>query len=130
MPKIDFHRTILPDIEMYGGNTDVWELPLYSSDGVRMLYSDAEHCMFTLVVKDYGYNHRSNGSTYLSLVKPGQIVHDYDDRDLAILRFQFSKADTFTRYGKFTYEVIADVASGGFRNSAQGNLYITKSIDQ
>lgn len=129
MSKIDFRRTILPDIEMYGGSTDMWEIPLYKNDNTRMLYDDAEKCTFTLVIKDYGYVHRTNGSTYFSLTKPGQIIHD-DDESLAVLLFQFAKADTFSRYGKFTYEVIAEGAGGAFRNSAQGNLYITKSIDQ
>ena len=129
MSKIDFRRTILPDIEMYGGSTDVWEIPLYISDNTRMTYKDAEKCTFTLVIKDYGYVHRSNGTTYFSLTMPGQLVRDVDDVS-AILRFQFSKADTLSRYGKFTYEVIAEGAMGMFRNAAQGNLYITKSIDQ
>lgn len=130
MSKIDFRRTILPDIEMYGGSTDVWEIPLYVGDNSRMKYDDAINCTFTLIIKDYGYVHRSNGSTYFSLTKPGQIIHDDEKDDLAILRFQFAKAETLSRYGKFTYEVIAEGANGAFRNAAQGNLYITKSIDQ
>lgn len=129
MSKIDFRRTILPDIEMYGGSTDVWEIPLYSGDGQRMKYNDAVKCTFTLVIKDYGYVHRPNGATYFSLTKPGSVIHDDDDA-LGLLRFQFAKSDTFSRYGKFTYEVIAEGANGSYRNSAQGNLYITKSIDQ
>ena len=128
MPKIDYRRIILPDIEMYGGNTDLWEIPLYHSDDQRMTYESATHCTFTLVIKDYGYTHRTNGATYFTLTKPGTIIRD--DDELALLTFQFEKAETFAKFGKFTYQVIAESSEFGFRNVAQGNLFITKAIDQ
>lgn len=128
MPKIDYRRTILPDIEMYGGNTDQWEIPLYRSGGQRLSYDDALHCTFTLVIKDYGYTHRTNGMNYFTLVKSGYVTHDTQNN--AILNFDFTTSETFQRYGKYIYQVIAEDTTYDVRNVAQGNLFITKAIDQ
>ena len=129
MPKIDYRRRILPDIEMYGGSTDSWEIPLYHDKGSRVTYREAQSATYRLVINDYGYAHRSNGTTYFVLTKSGSIIYD-DDQESALLLFRFTKNDTFARYGKFTYQVIAEAVDGTYRNVAQGNLYITKAIDQ
>ena len=128
MPKIDYRREILPDIEMYGGNTDQWEIQLFRSSGEKMSYTDALHCTFTLVIKDYGYTHRTNGTSYFTLIKPGFVTYDGDGN--AILNFIFTVDETFERYGKYTYQVIAENTNYEIRNVAQGNLFITKAIDQ
>ena len=128
MPKIDYRREILPDIEMYGGNTDQWEIDLYDGDGKRMTYEGALHFTFSLVIKDYGYTHRQNGMNYFTLVKSGNVTHDQQMN--ALLNFKFDKEDTLERYGKFTYQVIVEDNVYGLRNVAQGNLFITKAIDQ
>lgn len=129
MSKIDYARDILPDIEMYGGSTDLWEIPLYRESGARMTYIDAQSCTFTLVIKDYGYTHRTNGSTYFVLEKSGTVLYD-DDLVSGLVSFRFTKSDTFGRYGKFIYQVIAESGDGSLRNIAQGSLFITKAIDQ
>lgn len=128
MPKIDYRREILPDIEMYGGNTDQWEINLYRSNGQRLNYVSALHCTFTLVIKDYGYTHRPNGMNYFTLIKSGYVTHDTEMN--AILNFDFKTEETFGRYGKYTYQVIAEDNTYEVRNVAQGNLFITKAIDQ
>lgn len=127
MAKIDYQKYDLPDIEMYAGNTDVWEFPLYDSDGKKYAYDDVKGYTYKLVIKDYGYTHRPNGSTYFTLIKTGTLNVE-DDNKSAYIRFEFAKADTNTRYGKFTYQVEASGADKFF--SAQGNLYITKNINQ
>lgn len=127
MAKIDYQKYDLPDIEMYAGNTDVWEFPLYDADGKKYVYDDVKGYTYKLVIKDYGYTHRPNGSTYFTLVKTGTLNTE-DDGVHAYIRFEFTKADTNTRYGKYTYQVEASGADKFF--SAQGNLYITKNINQ
>ena len=127
MAKIDYQKYDLPDIEMYAGNTDVWEFPLYTPDMQRQQYDDVSAYTYKLIIKDYGYNHRTNGSTYLTLVKTGTLNTE-DDGTSAYARFMFSKEDTNAWYGKFTYQFEAS----GYGNyyTAQGNLYITKNINQ
>lgn len=127
MAKIDYEKYTLPDIEMYAGNTDVWEFPLYDSDGRLYEYSDVTGYTYKLVIKDYGYTHRPNGNTYFTLIKIGTLNVD-DDGIHAYVRFKFEKNDTNIRYGKYTYQVEASNADNFF--SAQGNLYITKNINQ
>lgn len=126
MPKIDNRRIILPDVEMYGGSTDYWEICLYDNGGA-MSYEDAQELSFSLVVKDYGYIHRESGSTYTTITKSGTVIRNYDGT--ASVKFQFSKNDTINIYGKYTYQIIAESQELGFRSSAQGTLFITKSID-
>lgn len=127
MAKIDYEKYTLPDIEMYAGNTDVWEFPLYDSDGRLYEYNDVTGYTYKLVIKDYGYTHRPNGNTYFTLIKIGTLNVD-DDGIHAYVRFKFEKNDTNIRYGKYTYQVEASNADNFF--SAQGNLYITKNINQ
>ena len=127
MAKIDYERYTLPDIEMYAGNTDVWEFALYDFKGIRMKCEDAVLFEYQLVIKDYGYTHRQNGATYFSLTKPGEVVID-DEDEFANAQFVFAKEDTVDRFGKFTYQIEA-FADGNYY-TAQGNLYILKNINQ
>lgn len=127
MAKIDYQKYDLPDIEMYAGNTDVWEFPLYDADMRRYLYDDVNGYTYKLIIKDYGYTHRPNGATYFTLVKTGTLNTD-DDGVSAYVRFKFDKSDTNARYGKYTYQVEASGGENYF--SAQGHLYITKNINQ
>lgn len=127
MAKINYQRYTLPDIEMYAGNTDVWEFPLYDAEKRRYLYDDVNGYTYKLIIKDYGYTHRPNGSTYFTLVKTGDLNTE-DDGVSAYARFKFDKSDTDGRYGKFVYQIEASNAENYF--SAQGYLYITKNINQ
>ena len=65
---------------------------------------------------------------YFTLTKEGFITRDPDGN--AILNFKFAINDTLQCYGKYTYQVIAVDQGSGVRNVAQGNLFITKAIDQ
>lgn len=127
MPKIDYKRSILPYIEMYGGNSDVWEIPIYRSDHERMSYSDAQLCTFTLVIKDYGYTHRTNGSSNFTLTKAGVVTSENGD---ALVTFSFVPSDTKSAYGKYVYQIVSEGVSSSERIAEQGELFITKAIDQ
>lgn len=127
MAKIDYQRFTLPDIEMYAGNTDTWAVPLYDVSMRRYAYDEVSGYTFKLIIKDYGYTHRPNGSTYFTLVKVGTLNIE-DDGVSAYVHFDFLKEDTLDRYGKYTYQIEASGAGQYF--TAQGNLYITKNINQ
>ena len=127
MAKINYQKYALPDIEMYAGNTDSWDFPLYDADMRRYLYTDVNAYTYRLIIKDFGYTHRDNGTTYFTLIKTGTLNVD-DDGVSAIVHFEFEKEDTNARYGKFTYQMEASGVGKFF--SAQGNLFITKNINQ
>lgn len=130
MAKIDYRIRILPDVEMYGGNTDTWELVLTKEDGSQYTYEELKdsNCSFILTIKDYGYQHRPNGGTYLSLQKTGVLGID-DDMTGAVCRFSFTPSDTLAWMGKFTYQI--ELIQGDLvRFAAQGNLIIRKNINQ
>ena len=126
MAKIDYSRYTLPDIEMYGGSTDAWNVELYWPDMRRHQYEDLKSYTFKLIIKDYGYTHRENGTTLFELEKTGTIAHE--DNGDAFVDFKFEKADTFNRRGKFVYQIEASWKDNYY--VAQGNLFITKNIDQ
>ena len=112
---------------MYAGNTDSWDFPLYDASMKQYAYDDVSGYDYKLIIKDYGYTHRPNGSTYFTLVKSG-VLNTEDDGIGAYVHFNFEKEDTNAQYGKFTYQIEASGAGKFF--SAQGNLYITKNINQ
>lgn len=130
MAKIDYRIHILPDVEMYGGNTDTWELVLINENGDQYTYDELKdgRCTFLLTIKEYGYQHRPNGGVYYSLQKTGVLGTD-DDMVGAVCRFTFAPGDTLTWMGKFTYQV--ELIQGNvIRHAAQGNLIIRKNINQ
>ena len=130
MAKIDYRINILPDVEMYGGNTDTWELILIKENGDQYTYEELKDSSsrFLLTIKDFGYQYRPNGGVYHSLQKTGVLGTD-DDQIGALCRFTFAPNDTLTWYGKFTYQV--ELIHGDIiRHAAQGNLIIKKNINQ
>ena len=128
MAKIDYQRYTLPDIEMYAGNTDVWEFPLYNSKMVPYEYRDMNAYTFRLIIDDYGYTRRQTVLSQNALVKTGDLVR-LDD-GTAMARFEFAKQETNTRFGKYTYQIEADAEDAGKYFSAQGSLYIIKNMNQ
>lgn len=127
MAKIDYEKYTLPDIEMYAGNTDTWDIPLYDQDMKPCRYEDLDGYACKLVIKDYGFTHRTNGSTYFTLVKNGEI-NLAEDGVGAFISFKFTKADTNGKFGKYIYQI--EVEGSNSYSSAQGNLYIIKNINQ
>lgn len=126
MAKADYTRYILPDIEMYAGNTDTWDVQLFTPNMRQFDFSELEGYTYRLIIKDYGYTHRSNGPTYFTLVKTGTLIRD-DNGVGAVAHFEFTKADTNDRYGKYTYQI--EIEGRGEYASAQGNLFIFKNIN-
>lgn len=48
MDKTEFPAYILPDIEMYGGDTVPWEVTLIRDDGSKYSLETASECLCTL----------------------------------------------------------------------------------
>lgn len=130
MAKIDYRINILPDVEMYGGNTDIWELVLIKETGEQYTYEELKDSdgIFLLTIKDYTYQHRPNGGVYHTLQKNGVLGVD-DDLVGAVCRFSFAPEDTLSWMGKFTYQVEL-IHGADIRRAAQGNLIIRKNINQ
>jgi len=130
MAKIDYRINILPDVEMYGGNTDTWELVLIKENGDQYTYDELKdtQSVFLLTIKDYAYQHRPNGGVYHTLQKQGVLGVD-DDLVGAVCRFSFAPEDTLAWMGKYTFQVEL-IHGTDIRHAAQGNLIIRKNINQ
>lgn len=126
MAKIDYQRYALPDIEMYAGNTDIWEFPLFNSNGVPYTSEEMEGYNFRLIIDDYGFVRGRNTMSQNVIVKPGNLM-DLEDGS-AVVRFEFTKPETERKFGKYTYQFEAEGGERFF--SAQGSLYIIKNMNQ
>lgn len=126
MGQSNLQNYVLPDIEMYAGDTDIWEFQINDEHMRPLSYDDVKYFEFKLVIKDFGYAHRPSGM-YFTITKTGECAEE-EGTGFGLARFTFSKNDTLDRYGKYLYRM--EVTGNGLITSAQGNLYITRNIDQ
>lgn len=127
MAKIDNKIIILPDIEMYGGNTDIWEVQLMKANGKPYTYDELDTLSYELklVVTDYGYQYRPGGSAYTVFAIDGELGVD-DDMSSAVARFQFEQSDTLSLHGKYLYQI--SMETNDTYVTAQGTLMIRGNI--
>lgn len=129
MPKIDERIEILPDIEMYGGNSDTWVVQLFDPSHKRYTYDELEskNCSFTLIIKDSGFARKDNGAAVFSLTKSGTLELDTDGVSASAV-FGLESSDTLAVNGKFTYQI--EMVCNGVNQAAQGTLIIRRNINQ
>lgn len=120
MSKIDLQMTILPDIEMYGGDTTPWYIQLVHGSGIGFTYSEAS-----------GYTSRLTIAPYVSVTGGGYAVQktgtisSYGDGSAAAV-FSFVENDTKTLFGKYIYQV--EFTNGTEKRIGQGTLTIRRNI--
>lgn len=127
MRKNDYPITILPDIEMYGGDTEPWKVLIAHEDGTSYLYSEVSGYSATLTIMQYMYSVGLgvNGSTYV-LQKSGAIQL-YGVEDAAVV-FSFVTNDTKSLAGRYTYQI--EISHGADKRIGQGNLFIKNNINR
>lgn len=127
MRRNDYPITVLPDIEMYGGDTEPWNVILIHEDGRNYLYTETSGYTATLTIMQYMYSVGLgvNGGTYV-IQKTGTIQR-YDTQDAAVV-FSFGTADTKNLAGKYTYQI--EMTKGTDKRIGQGNLFIKNNINR
>lgn len=119
---------VLPDIEMYGGDTTPWQIALVNSNGVPLKVDAGADCVVTLSVAPYkvttGLGHTIE-EIPLVLTKDGAMETDEDENIFAV--FEFSEEDTKALNGKYVYQV--DVRQGSNVRVGQGILHIFQNIN-
>lgn len=119
MSKIDVQMTILPDIEMYGGDTTPWYIQLMHGSGIGFTYSEAAGYSSRLTITPFAYL----ASGY-AVQKTGTIS-SYNGNGAAAV-FSFTENDTKALSGKFIYQV--EFINGSNKRIGQGTLFIRKNI--
>lgn len=119
---------VLPDIEMYGGDTTPWQIALVNANGVPLKVDAGADCTVTLSVAPYkvttGLGHTIE-EVPLVLTKDGVMETGEDDDIFAV--FEFTETDTKTLNGKYVYQV--DVRHGSNVRVGQGVLHVFQNIN-
>lgn len=129
MDKTEFPAYILPDIEMYGGDTVPWEVTLIHEDGGKYTIDGAKDFLCTLTITPFkvttGLGGRASPVTPV-LTKSGSLKQTLDESATVI--FPFDIADTIGLRGKFLYQI--EITYGTDLRAAQGHLYIKQNINR
>ena len=118
-------KIVLPNIEMYGGDTTPWQYDLYHNDGRRYTRSEATGYTAKLYIIPYAYKagFAMTGSPVLTKTAT---ISEKDGG--AAATFEFGPSETLTMAGKYIYQV--EFTGGSERRVGQGDLYIHPNIHQ
>ena len=127
MRRNDYPITILPDIEMYGGDTEPWNVLLIHEDGRSYLYSEAVDYLPTLTITEYMYSAGLGIPDGTYVVQKTGTIQLYNAEDAAA-SFSFVENDTKNLSGRFTYQI--EISHGDAKRIGQGSLFIKNNINR
>jgi len=113
----------LPDLEIYGGDTTPWEIPLLNEDRSPYDTEDASLYSFTLTLTPLGVTSGLGDSSVAvspSLTKQGEVRISTDGG--ALVFFDFARNDTKDLRGKYIYQI--EAVSNEAARVCQGHIYI------
>lgn len=119
--------TVLPDITMYGGDADTWEISLYRDDSTPYTADELEDCTCVLDVLPMTDQVYKTGvlSDPLALSKTGSVSANDDGGASAI--FSFLTPDTIDLRGVYIYQISVSFNDLVVRVS-QGKLTIIPNV--
>lgn len=129
MDKNEFPVYILPDIEMYGGDTVPWEVTLVRGDGSKYILENDSKCICTLTFSPFKITTGLGGRAAAVapvLTKSGEVKTELDGS--ATVVFDFTIEDTIGLRGKFLYQI--EVAHEEDLRIAQGHVYIRQNTNR
>ena len=121
--------TVLPYIEMYGGDTVPWEITLLKENGEKYHMDMASRFNASLAISPINSVSGLGGSSIVQkpiLKKTARITEAMDGSATAI--FVFETQDTLQLRGKFIYQI--DINYGEDLRTGQGQLYIKQNINR
>lgn len=129
MKKNEFPARVLPDIEMYGGDTSPWEVALVREDNSSLSTGIASECTCTLTFSPFKITTGLGGraSTVKPLLTKEGTVGEGSDGG-AVATFTFDKQDTIGLRGKFLYQI--EVVHDSDLRIAQGHVYIKQNTNR
>lgn len=128
MGKIDIQVVILPDIEIYGGDTTPWEVAMMHQNGTGFSLEETSGYSAVLTVTPFMHSAGlgSGGTNSYVLQKTGTIK-PLSTGDVGA-EFTFSTTDTKELAGKYTYQIEFNL--GEASRVGQGSLHIMNNINR
>lgn len=127
MHKHDVPITILPDIEMYGGDTEPWNVQMIHDDGRCYLMTEVTGYSAVLTIMPFIYSAGLGVSGASVTLTKNATIERYGTNE-AMVVFSFAAADTLNLSGKYTYQI--EFTYSGNKRIGQGNLYIRNNINR
>lgn len=128
MGKIDIQVVILPDIEIYGGDTTPWEVAMVHQNGSGYTLEEADDYTAVLTVTPFMHSAGlGTGGNNSYVVQKTGTIKTLSSGDVGA-EFTFTASDTKTLAGKYTYQIEFNL--GEASRIGQGNLHIMNNINR
>lgn len=111
---------VLPDIEVYGGDTQPWEISILHENGQPYTVGEMNGYESKLTVTPFSISHYSE-SIRPVLSKSGRISTSSDG--YAVVMFEFDSTDTIRMRGKYIYQIAFSYGGTKLR-VGQGKLIV------
>lgn len=120
---------VLPEIEMYGGDTSDWEISLFKNGNEPITYQFAKECtvILTLVPLTVTSGLGNNATPVAPLLTKSATITEAQDGSPNVV-FSFSATDTKNLRGKFIYQI--EVQQSTNLRLCQGRIYIKQNINR
>lgn len=123
----DFEATVLPDIEMYGGDTAPWYVILVNPDGSPHKYNDLSQVSAVLTFLPYKIvsGQGQNATVVSPVLTIDGLITSYSTGGV-MATFVFSENQTKSLHGKYVYQI--EMAKGEDKRVSQGHIVIKHNI--
>lgn len=111
---------VLPDIEMYGGDTQPWEIYMTHENGVPYTVGEMTGYEARLTVTPFSVSNYS-ATVRPVLNKSGRLSSKADGS--AVIMFEFNSSDTIYMRGKYIYQIAFSYGDTKLR-VGQGKLIV------
>ena len=120
---------VLPEIEMYGGDTSDWEISLFKNGNEPITYQFAKECtvVLTIVPLTVTSGLGNNSTAVTPLLTKSATIAQLPDGSPSVV-FSFNATDTKNLRGKFIYQI--EVQQSTNLRLCQGRIYIKQNINR
>lgn len=116
---------VLPEIQMYGGDTTSWRFYMQHASQAYYNIDEADGYSANVYIMPYYMQTGVSVSGTPTLTKAATI-REYDG--IATAEFEFAVADTISLGGKYIYQI--EFTCGTEKRIGQGSLYIHPNINR
>lgn len=127
MRQNDYPITVLPDIEMYGGENEPWQVQILHDNGTKYLISEVTGYSAILSIIPFEYSAGLGVVGATPVLTINATFREYET-DKAMAVFSFTIADTLNLSGKYVYQI--ELASNSNKRIGQGYLFIRNNINR
>lgn len=127
MSRIDIPITLLPDLEMYGGDTEPWVFDMVHAGGRRYSMGEAMGYTCSLTITPFTYAAGLGSETYPKTLQMNGTIEAFDGEGASAV-FRIASATTKNMAGKYIYQV--ELSAGEEKRIGQGSLFVRSNINR